>query len=354
MKKLLILALAMTVTLTAMAQSLVVKEVERATSDISGSTQRRTDDAGRICALLKVDLPLENVTFKGDVVGKVEFRTGEYWAYMKNGAESITLSHPDYESLTIEFAAWGIDAVRSLQTYLIRIDRQTGSTVDDAPVSLIETKTFNVAGVSFKMIIVNSGYVAVNAHEAKDNNAVTFRVDKYMIAETEVTQELWQAVMGSNPSKFKGPQQPVEMVSWNDCQEFIAKLNEMTGEHFRLPTEVEWQYAANGGEWGTGEDNSWDSYNADGVTHDVKSKKPNNLGAYHMIGNVREWCQDWHAPYPHWLIAPSEYKGPETGTKRIIRGGGIYSVGYTYKHYSQRGREIPYYYACDLGLRLAL
>lgn len=88
----------------------------------------------------------------------------------------------------------------------------------------------------------------------------------------------------------------------------------------------------------------------------VKVTMPVNNATFEgsVIGNVSELCQDWNAPYPHWLIAPSEYKGPETGTKRIIRGGGIYSVGYTYEHYSQRGREIPYYYACDLGLRLAL
>lgn len=166
-----------------------------------------------------------------------------------------------------------------------------------------------------------------------------------------------------NVAYNKGDELPMENISWEHCQLFINKLNQLTGLQFRLPTEAEWEYAARGGQKGQGlyysgskklKEVGWYNKNSENRTHPVRQLAPNELGLYDMTGNVREWCQDWHAPYPHWLIAPSEYKGPETGTKRIIRGGGIYSVGYTYEHYSQRGREIPYYYACDLGLRLAL
>ena len=148
------------------------------------------------------------------------------------------------------------------------------------------------------------------------------------MGETEVTQELWQAVMGSNPSYFIGSQRPVEQVSWNDCQEFIEKLNTLTGEKFRLPTEAEWEYAARGGNKSkgyeyAGSDNvgdvAWYTDNSKSSTHEVKGKLPNELGLYDMSGNVWEWCSDWYGAYSSG--AQVDPAGPASGSTRVRRGG---------------------------------
>jgi len=153
-------------------------------------------------------------------------------------------------------------------------------------------QTFNVKGVSFKMIRV----------EGKGT--------PYYIGETQVTQALWKAVMGSDPSYFKGDNRPVEQISWDDCQDFIKRLNTMTGKKFRLPKDAEWEYAAKGGCRSHGyqysgsntiDEVAWYDENAYKVgrntpnygTHPVKAKKPNELGIYDMSGNVGEWCEDW-------------------------------------------------------------
>ena len=131
-------------------------------------------------------------------------------------------------------------------------------------------------------------------------------LSSYSIGETEVTQALWTAVMGSNPSNFKGNNLPVEKVSWNDCQTFIRKLNDLTGENFRLPTEAEWEFAARGGNRSrgykySGSDNlgdvAWYTDNSGDKTHAVKSKSPNELGIYDMSGNVWERCSDIFGDY---------------------------------------------------------
>lgn len=123
------------------------------------------------------------------------------------------------------------------------------------------------------------------------------------MGKTEVTQKLWQDVMGSNPSRFVacGPEFPVENVSWNDVQEFIAKLNQTTGRKYRLPSEAEWEYAARTGittEWSFGNDasmlgsHSWYSQNSTGKTKSVGQKLPNAFGLVEMHGNVWGQTQD--------------------------------------------------------------
>ncbi|MGN1235878.1 MAG: formylglycine-generating enzyme family protein, partial [Bacteroidaceae bacterium] len=178
--------------------------------------------------------------------------------------------------------------------------------------------------------------------------------------ETEVTQALWTAVMGNNPSYFKGDNNPVEKVSWNDCQEFITKLNSMTGQKFRLPTEAEWEFAARGGKKSRGyqysgsnniSDVAWYCDNSGDNTHAVKTKQPNELGIYDMSGNVFEWCQDWYGDYSSG--SQTNPKGPSSGSSRVNRGGGWYCDA-RYCRSADRFGNPPDYRNFILGLRLVL
>ena len=218
---------------------------------------------------------------------------------------------------------------------------------------------FTANGVSFTMIPVQGGTYQMGA-SADDDKADDDEkprhietVGNFMIGETPVTQALWQAVMGSNPSYFTGDmQRPVENVSWDDCQTFIRKLNQLTGENFRLPTEAEWEYAARGGNRSQGykysggndaEAVAWYGDNSDGTTHRVKTKQPNELGIYDMSGNVYEWCQD------KWC---NDYYSPRNSGYRVLRGGSwdddarYVRVSYRYNYYP--GRRYS-----NNGLRLA-
>ena len=134
--------------------------------------------------------------------------------------------------------------------------------------------------------------------------------------------------MGDNPSEFKGASRPVENVSWNDCQDFIRKLNELTGASFRLPTEAEWDFAARGGNSSRGYkysgsdtigDVAWHLGNSGDETHAVGGKSANELGLYDMSGNVSEWCSDWFGEYSS--SSQTNPKGPSNGSRRVYRGG---------------------------------
>jgi formylglycine-generating enzyme required for sulfatase activity len=154
----------------------------------------------------------------------------------------------------------------------------------------------------------------------------------FEIARHEVTQAVWQAVMGTNPSTFKAPDRPVEQVSWNDVQEFLAALNgRRDGYHYRLPTEAEWEYAARAGStgayYGSLDAIAWYGVNSGGQTHPVGQKLPNAWGLHDMQGNVWEWCQDWYQDdYYRTLGAPPalDPRGPASGQQRVLRGGSWY------------------------------
>lgn len=283
-----------------------------------------------------------------------------------------------------------------------------------------QTITVTANGVSFKMVRVDGGTFTMGAtseqgSDAYDNEKPTHKVtlSSYYIGETEVTQQLWKAVMGSNPSYFapketnaascsydsfvadakrlnaKKPgtvriptrqewdavmvttngslKRPVEQVSWEDCQEFIRRLNRLTGRNFRLPTEAEWEFAARGGTKSRGYKYSggnsigavaWYEVNADDVgkssldygIHPVKTKQPNELGLYDMSGNVWEWCQDWYGDYSS--SSQTNPTGPSSGSCRVGRGG---SWGYDAWccRVAARGSSAPSGRSNGLGLRLA-
>ncbi len=228
-------------------------------------------------------------------------------------------------------------------------------------------KTITVNGVSFKMIAVKGGTFTMGAtseqgSDAYDSEKPTHRVtlSDYYIGETEVTQALWEAVMGSNPSEWKGSNLPVWNVSWEDCQEFISRLNSLTGENFSLPTEAEWEYAARGGNKSQGYKYSgsnvidrvaWYRDNSGDKTHPVKQKLSNELGIYDMTGNVYEWCSDWDGSYS--TDSQTNPSGPSTGDSRVVRGGSYFSIA--------RGCRVSNRICCspshrypDCGLRLAM
>ena len=255
------------------------------------------------------------------------------------------------------------------------------------------TTTYTVNGVTFTMVNVEGGTFTMGAtaeqgsdawSDEKPTHEVT--LSDFAIGQTEVTQELWVAVMGSNPSWFNGYgnsdygsyhsnvdygtnlQRPVEMVTWEDCQAFIAKLNSLTGRTFRLPTEAEWEYAARGGQlseghkyagsddigkvaWYTSNAYSVGSSNSNYGTHSVATKAPNELSLYDMTGNVWEWCADWYGDYSS--SPQTNPTGPASGSKRVCRGGSWNSNAVRCR-VSTRSSQVPAYRAYRQGLRLAL
>ena len=223
-------------------------------------------------------------------------------------------------------------------------------------------------GITIGMVKVEAGTFMMGvtseiqdpSFDEKPVHQVTLTNDYYM-GKYEVTQALWQAVMGSNPSKFKGDDLPVEQVSWNDCQEFISKLNGFTGKKFRLPTESEWEYAARGGKKSRGYQYSGSSNisdvawyydgNSGSKTHPVGTKQANELGIYDMSGNVWEWCQDWYGSY---VNSPQTNPiGANSGSYRVCRGGS-WNIKAWHCRSSYRLYGTPVNRGYSIGLRLVL
>ena len=214
-----------------------------------------------------------------------------------------------------------------------------------------------VSGGTFTM-----GGTSEQGSDADDSEKPTHSVtlSSYYICKYEVTQALWRAVMGSNPSKFKGDNLPVEQVSWNDCQTFINRLNSYTGRNFRLPTEAEWEFAARGGNYSrhykySGSnyigDVAWYTDNSGNRTHPVGTKQANELGLYDMSGNVWEWCSDWYGSYSSY--SQSNPTGATSGSERVMRGGGRRNGAWNCRS-SRRFSNSPGISDCSFGLRLVL
>lgn len=246
------------------------------------------------------------------------------------------------------------------------IDVSQSSSVNSIRLSCTDDQTFTVNGVSFEMKKVEGGTFTMGAtseqsdpySDEKPTHRVT--LSSFLIGKYEVTQELWKAVMGNNPSYFKGDNLPVEKVSWDDCQKFISRLNSLTGKRFRLPTEAEWEYAARGGNKSrhykySGSDNldavAWYDGNSNEKTHPVGIRFSNELGLYDMSGNVWEWCQDRYGDYSS--SPQTNPTGPSSGSCRVFRGGSWFGNAGRCRM-SIRGDDYPGYRCYDLGFRLVL
>lgn len=226
------------------------------------------------------------------------------------------------------------------------------------------------SGPVLKLVYVQGGkfMMGSDAKNAFDleKPAHPVRLSDFYLGKFPVTQEVWQVVMGDNPSDFKGERRPVENVSWQDAQEFLARLSQQTGRAFRLPTEAEWEYAARGGKHSQGyiyagsdrlKQVGWYNENSGSETHAVGLLYDNELGLYDMSGNVWEWCQDWFSKeyyaecYQQGTV--DDPHGTDTGSRRVLRGGGWFGspvhcrcVFRSYGQPEDRNRFI--------GLRLAL
>ena len=211
------------------------------------------------------------------------------------------------------------------------------------------------------MVYVSGGTFIMGGDESSDQTPThSVTLSSYYICKYEVTQALWRAVMGSNPSKFKGDNLPVEQVSWNDCQTFINRLNNYTGRNFRLPTEAEWEFAARGGNYSRHykysgsnyiSDVAWYCDNSGNRTHPVGTKQANELGLYDMSGNVWEWCSDRYGSYSSY--SQSNPTGATSGFGRVERGGNWCGLA-RYCCSSHRSYYAPGNSFDDLGLRLVL
>ena len=220
------------------------------------------------------------------------------------------------------------------------------------------------------MIFVKGGTFTMGATSEQGSDAFSdekpthsVTLSDFYIGEYEVAQAQWEAVMGNNPSYFTGdPDYPVEGVSWNDVQEYITKLNQLTGKSYRLPTEAEWEYAARGGAESKGYKYSgsdtlsnvaWYYDNDNSKTHPVGTKNPNELGIYDMSGNVWEWCNDWYASDYYNNSPQTNPQGPSLGSTRVFRGGGRGNYA-RYCRVSNRGDGQADYRFFNLGFRLVL
>ncbi|MBP5366244.1 MAG: formylglycine-generating enzyme family protein [Bacteroidales bacterium] len=286
--------------------------------------------------------------------------TGYYWS---STAATTSTSYP------LEFSSSGVTPDNN------SLYRSTGCSVRLVREPKVFS-TYTVNGVSFKMVYVEGGTFKMGVQktdpdgdnydaDAEDYESPVHEVSlsTFSIGETEVTQALWKAVMGAdnNPSEYKNDSYPVESVSWNDVQEFIMKLNELTGETFRLPTEAEWEYAARGGRMSKGSKYAgsddlgkvaWYGSNSSNTPHAVATKAPNELGLYDMSGNVYEWCQDSWDGTKDYSTTPCDGSANTSGSGRVLRGGSWW-IDARYCRVSNRSWDAPGNRNIILGFRLA-
>lgn len=390
-----------------------------ATSEIMPASAQRKDLNGNICALIKVQLPVQGAGFEGSIVGDVIFSINEYLVYVAPGTKMIRVKCPGHYSTMVSFPDCGVPAVESKCVYNLRLQTQVtppAPVQDNTPapqapknefpgknylmfhvsppnaklvldgaydlninangegmalvscgthtyraeadgyetatgeVAVTEGKTIEKAvilnpqskpkitkqsevmritykGHTIEMVRVDGGTFQMGSSDNGPVHKVT--LTDYYIGQTEVTQSLWEAVMGYNNSGvIKGADMPVTKVTWEECQEFVKRLSAATGRKFALPTEAQWEFAARGGNASNGYKYSgaddadavgWYKANSRVSMHEVKTKAPNELGIYDMSGNVDEWCYDRYDRYNDG--AQTNPTGADIGGYRVVRGG---------------------------------
>ena len=388
MKRILFLILSLLLSFGASAQKLAVESFSLAASDISAQTQPRKDLNDAPCALVKVQFVGDILNVKGNVILPLLKEDYETWVYLTHGSRQMQVTAKNYLPLMIKFADYGVESVEKNRTYVLVLNQMgmssnpadvstTVSTVSVSPVQVPAVPSNTISddvitipvkdGICIEMVKVEAGTFMMGATSEMKNpyddekpvHQVTLTNDYYM-GKYEVTQALWQAVMGKNPSYFKGDNLPVNYVRWKDCQRFISKLNSMTGRKFRLPTEAEWEYAARGGKKSRGyqysgssniSDVAWYDGNSGDKTHPVGTKQANELGIYDMTGNVLEWCQDWYGSY--YSSSQTNPTGATSGSRHVNRGGS-WAKNVRRSSPSCRYGAIYVDRDLDLGFRLAL
>lgn len=301
--------------------------------------------------------PNAKITINGKSVGE----TPKYISRQVIGKYTVIAEIDGYQkqTKTVEVA----EGAEASLTFELK-KQETAVAIVPAAGSGTSDFVLKVKGVEYPMVFVEGGTFMMGSddsdaydYEKPEHNVI---LSGYHIGKYEVTQDLWEAVMGSNPSYFKGSRKPVEKVSWEDCQEFIRKLNNLTGKNFKLPTEAQWEYAARGGKKSRGYkysgsntigDVAWYTYNSGNETHDVGTKSPNELGLYDMTGNVYEWCSDWYGSYES--SSQTNPSGPSSGFYRVNRGGSWPNTE-RYCRLSFRNLNSPGNSFIHLGFRLCL
>ena len=369
------------------SQTFVVTKFELDNNDMDGSTNWVKDLNGNKCALIKIvfkDITIDNLVFEPDgniFIKVIKNPPSQIWVYVPAETKRFLISTEQNGSKN--YFNFPSGTLYATNTYIMELELNYNNqtAIDNKEEfqifpDLPKTEMVFVQGGTFTM-----GCTDEQGSDCESNEKPAHQVtlSDYYIGKYEVTQGLWKKVMGSNPSRFIncGDDCPVEMVSWDDCQEFMSKLNQLTGKRFRLPTEAEWEYAARGGRdvarnvqqtkyAGSNEldEVAWYPRNSDvnysgGYevngrnlgTHPVGIKKPNALGIYDMSGNVSEWCNDWHGAYS--IISQTNPQGVNSGAKRVLRGGGwffsTWGLRVSYRGYG----SIPSFILHYGGLRLS-
>ena len=338
-----------------------------------------------ICLMAMCWMPMnaQDTDLRGDVNGDGGVEISDVTAlvdYLLSGDESyVRLASSDIDC----DGEVGIGDVAALIDYLL-----TGEwPADPEPVYEPVYETFTVSNVTFRVLLVEGGTFMMGGREDDpyvkpwEVPAHEVTLSDYYIGETEVTQALWKAVMGSNPSWYQYSynsdyaytndlQRPVENVTYSNVQSFLTKLKQKTGKTFRLPTEAEWEFAARGGNYSKGymfpgsndiDEVAWHTGNSmeylpnagrdENIPHPVGTKLPNELLIYDMGGNVGEWTSDWYGLYTD---APATNPtGPTTGTARVVRGGSFYQA-WRMNRVSYRHEGWPTSATIHVGLRVVL
>ena len=323
-----------------------------------------------LMALCWMPVNAQKALDRGDVDGDGAVGIADVSAlidYLLSGDESsIRISAADVD----RDGEVGISDVSALIDYLL-----LGEWGDEPELPPYEPvyETFTVSGVTFRMVKVEGGTFMMGARDFDpyvrpwESPAHEVTLSDYYIAETEVTQALYRAVVGSNPSWFTSTngyttdlQRPVEKVTYSNCQSFITKLKQKTGKNFRLVTEAEWEYAARGGKYSKGymyagsnnlDEVAWYIENSGEVTHAVTTKAPNELGIYGMSGNVDEWTADWFGTFS--ASPQTNPTGPTSGTARVVRGGS-WNQAFRMSRPTSRKEGFPTSDNVNTGFRIAL